>query len=149
MTKVSAVTRFVVQDVRAWAMLAWTGTIAAFIAELSSESPAPTSNSFYGDLGASAAEAAENAAIVFLVIVAWPVGLALIWVAALGCASVRRWHREAPERRRYWAELKARDRRARRAKRGTPSRSPGGGSMTRTMRSTSATRGGPCHVPRR
>ena len=89
------------------------GNDCAFIAELSSESPAHTSNSFYGDLGASAAEAAENAAIVFLVIVAWPVGLALIWVAALGCASVRRWHREAPERRRYWAELKARDRRAR------------------------------------
>jgi hypothetical protein len=112
MTKVSAVARFVVRHMRAWAMLAWTGTIAAFIAELSSESPASTSDSFYGDVGAAAAEAAGDAVIVLLVIVAWPVGLALIWVAALGWASVMCWHREAPERRRYWAELKERDRRA-------------------------------------
>ena len=114
MTKVSAGTRFVVRHMRAWAMLAWTGTIAAFIAELSSESPARTSDSFYGDVGAAAAEAAGNAAIVFLVIVVWPVGLALILAAAVAWASLLRWHREAPERRRYWAELKARDRRARR-----------------------------------
>jgi hypothetical protein len=132
MTKVSAVTRFVARHMRAWAMLAWTGTVGVFIAELSSESPAHASESFYGDLGAAAAEAAGNAAIVLLVIVAWPVGLAMIWVAALGCASVRRWYREAPERRLYWAELKARDRRAR-----------------RDVRSTSATSGGPCRARRR
>jgi hypothetical protein len=114
MTKVSAVARLVVRHMRAWAMLAWTGTIAAFIAELSSESPASTSDSFYGDVGAAAAQAAGNALIVLLVIVAWPLGLALIWLAALGWASLMRWYREAPERRRYWAELKERDRRARR-----------------------------------
>ncbi len=82
MTKVSAATRFVVHHMQAWAMLAWTGTIAAFIAELSSESPAHTSDSLYGDVGAAAAQAAGNAAIVLVVIVVWPVGLAMIWVAA-------------------------------------------------------------------
>jgi hypothetical protein len=100
MTKISAVTRFVVQHMRAWAMLAWTGTIAAFIAQLSSESPAQTSESPYCDMGLAGV---ENAVITFVVIVVWPVGLALIWAAAVGWASLMRWH-----------ELEARDRRARR-----------------------------------
>ena len=93
------------------ATLAWTATVAYFVFDVTAEaSPQITGDSFYGDLGRAAAEGAHNAAIVFLIIVVWPLGLSLIWGAALGLAALRRWWGETPQRRRYRRVRNARDR---------------------------------------
>ena len=92
------------------AMLAWTATIAYLVFEVSRWPDSPPSHSAYGDFAPDLDAEVRGMAIGFLLFVAWPLGLTLIWGVARGWVALRQWRREAPERRRYKAERKERDR---------------------------------------
>ena len=96
------------------AMLAWTAVVAYLVFEVSRWPDSPPSQSAYADFAPDLDAAVRNLAIIVLLFVAWPLGLTLIRGVARGCVALKQWHREAPERRRYRATLKARDRQTRR-----------------------------------
>jgi len=84
--------------VRTWCMLIWSAAIGYFAASILSSS----SSDFMDD-------AFNDAFLVTLIVFVWPVGLVFIKIFALATTALVGWLREASERRRYWAELKARE----------------------------------------